>query len=140
MKLLSLLHTILSKKTDHRLIQLFRYGAVTLISTAIDFSVLYVLTELLSIHYLVSAIFAYCLGLIANYALSVLWVFHQKKLQSRVLEFIIFTVIGLLGMGMNELLLWVFTDVLEFYFMISRLISAVIGFIIKYALRKWILF
>jgi len=132
--------TLFTEKSDHRLIQLFRYGTVTVVSSAVDFSSLYLLTETIGIHYLVSAIIAYTLGLIVNYALSILWVFHKKKLRSKVMEFVIFSLIGLLGMGLNELFLWVFTDVLELYFMLSRLISAAIGFVLKYALRKWILF
>jgi putative flippase GtrA len=132
--------SLFTEKVDHRLIQLFRYSVVTIVSSAVDFGSLYLLTEPIGIHYLKSAIIAYTLGLIANYALSVMWVFHKKKFRSKVMEFVIFSLIGLLGMGLNELLLWVFTDVLEFYFMLSRLISALIGFVLKYALRKWILF
>ena len=137
---ISLIKTLFTEKSDHRLIQLFRYGAVTVVSSAVDFGSLYLLTETIGIHYLVSAIIAYTLGLIVNYTLSILWVFHKKKLRSKVMEFVIFSLIGLLGMGLNELFLWVFTDVLELYFMLSRLISAGIGFVLKYALRKWILF
>ena len=140
MKLPPFIHSLIAKKTDQRLIQLFRYGTVTVISSAIDFGTLYILTEAADLHYLVSAIFAYSLGLIVNYLLSIIWVFHRKKLSSKAMEFIIFCLIGILGMGLNELLLWVFTDVLQLYFMVSRLISAVIGFLLKYVLRKWILF
>jgi putative flippase GtrA len=140
MKPSAFIQSLITEKTDHRLIQLFRYGTVTVISSVIDFGILYFLTETFGIHYLVSAVIAYTIGLIVNYALSIIWVFHKKKLKSRVMEFVIFSLIGLLGMGLNELLLWVFTDILQLYFMVSRLISAVIGFGLKYLLRKWILF
>lgn len=140
MNLPELVHSLIAKKTDHRLIQIFRYAVVTVISSGIDFTALYLLTEFIHIHYLISAIFAYILGLIVNYVMSVVWVFHKKKLKRKAIEFIIFTLIGLLGMGLNEFFLWLFTDVLHLYYMISRLISAVIGFILKYVLRKWILF
>ena len=69
-----------------------------------------------------------------------LWVFPKSRLKSRAAEFSIFVVIGLAGMGLNELLLWLFTDVLLLSYLASRLISAVVGYIWKYVLRKAMLF
>ncbi len=78
--------------------------------------------------------------MIVNYALSVLWVFPTRKLKSRAVEFGAFVAIGLAGMGINEVLLWLLTDVLRLHYLGSRGISAVVGFVWKFVARKVALF
>lgn len=127
-------------QSESRLVEFFRYGFVSVVSLAVDFGGLYALTEFAGLHYLLSAAVSYSAGLVVSYLLSVLWVFPKSRLKSRAAEFSVFVVIGLAGMGLNELLLWLLTDVLLFSYLASRLISAVIGYIWKYVLRKAILF
>lgn len=43
------------------------------------------------------------LGLIANYALSINWVFNKRAIANIWSEFMIFGVIGVIGLGLNEL-------------------------------------
>jgi putative flippase GtrA len=43
-------------------------------------------------------------------------------------------------MGLNELLLWLLTEKAGFHYLISRSVTAVIGYCWKFVLRKVILF
>jgi len=139
--LVGLLSTLLEKKPRHLLVQVFRYTAASVISLAIDFSILVFLTEAVGLHYLVSAPIGYAAGMVAAYLLSILWVFDRRRLERRrAAEFAIFVAVGLLGMGLNELLLWFFTEVVLLYYMYSRGISAVIGYLWKFLARKLLLF
>ena len=140
MSIRDLLDTVLFKKTDQVLVQTFRYGLVSVLSLAVDFGGLYAFTSLLHLHYLLSAVIAYSIGMGVNYLLSVTWVFHSRKYQNRAMEFSIFAVIGVLGMGLNELVLWLGTDYLRLHYLVSRAVSAVIGFVWKYVIRKLVLF
>jgi putative flippase GtrA len=128
------------KPAESKLVQFFRYVVVSGISLAADFGLLYLGTEYLGLHYLLSAIVSYSVGVVVNYLLSVLWAFPRSRLKSRALEFLIFVIIGLAGMGLNELLLWLFTAVLHFHYLVSRSITAVIGYLWKFVLRKIVLF
>ena len=127
-------------RSDNSLIQLFRYTFVGGIAFLVDFSVLYVLTEYCYLHYLYSAGIAFTLGLFLNYALSIAWVFNSRKLENRVLEFLLFSLIGLIGLIFNELFLYIFTDILAMYYLISKIATAFIVYIWNFTARKIILF
>ena len=115
-------------KTDNLLVQFFRYFGVSGICLLVDAGALFVLTEYVGINYLISTFIGYSLGLILNYILSVTWVFKTKRLANKPMEFGIFVVIGLIGLAINQGV------------MLSRLISAGIGYTWKFFARKYILF
>ncbi|CDG65207.1 putative membrane protein [Methanobacterium sp. MB1] len=85
----------LDKNTDKTLIQLFRYIFVGGAAFIVDFGSLYILTDIFGMYYLVSAAIAFILGLIANYILSISWVFNRRRMDSRLSEFSVFTTICL---------------------------------------------
>jgi putative flippase GtrA len=128
------------RKTDNLFIQFFRYFGVSGICLLADTATLFVLTEYAGIHYQISTFIGYSLGLILNYLLSVIWVFKTKRLSSKTMEFGIFVVIGLIGLAINQGIMWLCTDLVGFYFMLSRLVSAGVGYTWKFFARKYILF
>ena len=135
-----MLSRLFLERADGRGVQFLRYALVSGINLAVDFGALYALTEHAGLHYLVSAPISYGLGMATNYLFSIFWVFPRKRLRSRALEALVFVAIGLTGMALNELLLWLFTAVLLLHYLVSRLLSALIGFVWKFAARKVILF
>lgn len=140
MSLRSLFAALLRERAQGSFVQLFRYGLVSLVSLGVDFGGLWLLTEKAGLHYLVSAILSYGAGMLVNYLLSVLWVFPTRKLKSRAVELGAFVAIGVAGMGINEALLWLLTDVLKLHYLGSRAVSAVVGFAWKFVVRKVALF
>jgi putative flippase GtrA len=127
-------------KTNSTLLQLFRYTFVGGFAFIVDFGTLYILTEHFNIHYLASAGIAFIFGLTINYFLSVKWVFNNRAMGNRLLEFLLFTLIGLVGLGLNELFLWILTDILLIYYLISKIITTVIVYLWNFFARKIILF
>lgn len=139
-KLSSLFYTLFREKTDNTFLQLIRYTIVGGFAFLIDFGTLYILTELAHLHYLLSAGIAFILGLLTNYFLSIRWVFDIRIVRDKKLEFIIFAVIGLIGLGLNELFLWIFTDLLDIYYLVSKILTAMLVYLWNFFARKWILF
>ena len=131
---------LLWDKTDHTLLQLFRYTCVGGIAFLVDISTLFVLTEFFGIYYLISAAIAFLLGLITNYSASVLWVFKRHTLRSRFLEFVTFSLIGLLGLALNEFFLWFFTEKIAIHYLLSKIISAFLVYLFNFTSRKIMLF
>lgn len=139
-KLSSLFYTLFRKKTDNTFLQLIRYTIVGGFAFLIDFGTLYILTEFVNLHYLLSAGIAFILGLLTNYFLSIRWVFDTRIVRDKKLEFIIFAVIGLLGLGLNELFLWIFTDLLDIYYLVSKILTSMLVYLWNFFARKRILF
>jgi putative flippase GtrA len=133
------LSTILTKNSNVA-VQFVRYIVVGGIAFLFDFSFLYVFTNRAHIHYLISAALSFLIGLCVNYLLSIFWVFDKRRLENRMAEFSIFALIGLVGLGFNEGLMWFFTGVVGLYFMYSKLISTFFVLLWNFASRKLILF
>lgn len=120
--------------------QFSRYVIVGGLAFMIDFGSLYSLTEFAGFHYLISATVAFLLGLLTNYCLCRLWVFDRRTMESAPLEFLIFAVIGIVGLGLNEAIMWFVGEVIQLHYLIGKVISAGIVLIWNFGARKFILF
>jgi putative flippase GtrA len=135
-----LIDSVFRGKTDNTLYQLIRYTFVGGLAFLVDFGTLYALTEFLGLHYLISAGIAFVLGLLTNYLISIKWVFTTRNIRNRKLEFLIFTIIGFVGLGLNELFLWNFTGILGFYYLLSKILTAILVYLWNFFARKVVLF
>jgi len=131
---------LLEDNTDKTHIQMFRYLFVGGAAFIVDFLSLFILTDFFGIYYLISAAIAFILGLIVNYLLSISWVFNKRKLKNRHLEFGMFVIIGIMGLGFNEVFIWFFTQDLQIYYLISKIFAAIIILFWNFFARKYILF
>lgn len=120
--------------------QLVLYGIVGGISFIADYGTLWGLTEYFHLHYLLSAAIAFILGLAINYVLSTKWVFLDRKYDSKWIEFIFFTVIGIVGLILNEILIYIVSSVLAKHYMTGKIISTIVVFFWNFLARKYLLF
>ena len=126
--------------TSNTYIQLFRYTIVGGIAYVVDFSLLTVLTELFDVYYLVSSGISFSVGLIINYTISINWVFETRRVKNAQKEFFIYTIIGLIGLLINQLLMWTFTDLLLFHYLISKIFVSIFVYLFNFTARKFVLF
>lgn len=131
---------LLTSKTDNTLIQLFRYFFVGGFAFIVDYGSLFILTDHCGVKYLISAAIAFLLGLLINYLISILWVFNKGTVTNRWVEFLIFAFIGLIGLGLNEAIMYIGSDMLGLHYMISKLCSTGIVFFWNFFARKIILY
>ncbi|MEJ2545922.1 MAG: GtrA family protein [Calditrichaceae bacterium] len=106
--------------------QMIRYSISGAIAFSIDMALLFVLTEYAGINYLIAAVISFITGMLIVYFLSVSWVFPKRSFKSRQKEIWIFFIIGVIGLGLNEVIIWSFTEFANFHYMISKLISTTI--------------
>lgn len=117
-----------------------RYFAASAAGLGVDFGLYVGLTELAGWHYLVSAAAGFCVGAAGVYALSIVWVFSERRFRKSGWEFVIFVAIGLLGLILTELVLYTCTDLFGFDYRLSKVVAAGIVFLSNFGLRKLILF
>jgi putative flippase GtrA len=111
-----------------------------MLSFGLDFGVLVFLTEVVKLHYLLSAAVSFTLGTTMSYALSILFIFDLRRFSSRALEYGVFVLVGVIGLALNELLLWVLTDKVGIYYLVSKIVAASLVFFWNFGARKLILF
>jgi putative flippase GtrA len=134
------LKSLFKGKTNNPFLQLFRYTFVGGLAFLVDFGLLILMTEYFHIYYLLSAGIAFVFGLIVNYYLSINWVFNSRVVENKLFEFLVFTLIGIVGLGLNELFLWLLTDKLLLYYIFSKVITTFIVYFWNFFARKLLLF
>ena len=82
--------------------QFMKFGVVGVIAFVIDYGLLVVLTELFGVNYLVSATISFTVSVIFNYCASMRYVFTHKEGMSRTREFVIFVVLSVIGLLINN--------------------------------------
>jgi putative flippase GtrA len=68
--------------------------------------------------------------------MSTRWVFNQDNIENKVLEFNLFILISTIGLVFTEILLYLFTDIIGLYYLISKIISAIIVLFWNFLARR----
>lgn len=113
--------------------QLFKFGIVGATAFLIDYGIFALLTYL-GIHYLIAQIISFILSLIFNYWASIKWVFDAKKQTPK--EIGLFMGLSVIGLGINELLLYIGVDKLGYHELIVKLLATIIVMIYNFITRK----
>ena len=127
--------------TKNSFLQFFRYVFVGGIATIVDWGILFLLTDFVHIYHLVSAIIAFIAGLITNFFLSKILVFKANEAKvNPVLEFVSYAIIGVIGLGITELIMFLFTNCWSVHYMISKVIATVIVLAWNYLARRIVIY
>ncbi|WP_346702176.1 GtrA family protein [Barnesiella sp. An22] len=140
MKVTDLFHKLFYGSTDKLLVQFVRYFFVGGFAFVVDFGLLYILTEYARLHYLLSATLSFIAGLLVNYIISYLWVFNGSKFKNRLVEFLFFAAIGVVGLALNDALIWLFTDCIGTHYMFSKIVAAAMVYLWNFFARKYLVF
>ena len=125
------------------LAQLARYSLVGGFAFIVDFGLFALCLYTFGWHYLLANLMGLTAGLTLNYALSIRWVFSdcKRRLEKRKLaEFSVFAIVGIIGVGINELLMLLLVDFFCIQEMASKIVAAIIVLLWNFCGRKLILF
>lgn len=117
-----------------------RYFAASLVALVVDAGSLALMTSVLGVQYLISGGVAFTLGLITVYVLSIRWVFETRHMRSVWVEFLVFLIVGVIGLGINEGVLWLLTGVFGLFYLVSKIASVLVVFTWNFFARKALLF
>ena len=133
------LNRLFREKTTNIFIQFFRYIFVGGFAFLTDAFTLWLCEKWMN--YMIAAAIAFVVGLAVNYALSIWFVFSESsKVKNKVKEFVVYGIIGLIGLLITEGIMYLFTDVFGLYFLISKIIAAAIVLVWNFATRKVVLY
>ncbi|ADO38801.1 GtrA family protein [Eubacterium callanderi] len=124
------------KLSKNLLLQVIKFGIVGIVSFAIDYSILYFMIEWLNINYLVSNFFSFTISLIINYYLSIKYVFYQRENKNKANEFIIYFVINIIGLGLNQVIMWLCVQIFGLYYLLAKICATAIVMIYNFISRK----
>ena len=117
-----------------------RYFLASAVAFAVDAGTYIALIRLADVHYLLSAPVGFSLGVTTIYLLSTRWVFHERRLADARWEFAIFVCIGIVGLLLNELVIYLGVARLWLSYELAKLASAAVVFGFNFSARKLLLF
>ena len=127
--------------------EFLRYAVVGGVAFLVDFGVLVAAQEFLFKHFAagvyLSTVCGFLAGLVVNYILSLIFVFIQAKDRGKgrsVGAFLVFGVIGALGLLWTELGMWLGVAVLEFDYRLVKVFVTAAVLLWNYLGRKLIIF
>ena len=103
--------------------QFGKFAAVGITSLAVDYILLLVLVELLHVDFLIATSASFLASVVVNSFLSMRYVFSRRDDLSRKREFTIFAVLSAVGLGLNDLFMFVGVAVLSIGYQVMKLIS-----------------
>lgn len=120
--------------------QFMKFSIVGVIAFLIDFGVMVALTELAGLAPVVSAGISYCVSTVFNYLASMRYVFAHREGLSRTREFAIFVVLSLIGLGLNEAIMWLGGLIAgDGWYMLTKVVAtALVMFWNFFSRKRWL--
>ncbi len=132
--------------TENTLIQFFRYCFVGGLATVVDWGASYLLFRFAfhESHAVAANVISFVLGLIVNYLISTFWIFKKSDVDNKLVEFLGFAGIGLVGLvltaGITKLFeIWL-ADTTSAYQILGKIVSTAISFLWNFFARKFLLY
>ncbi|MDD3453401.1 MAG: GtrA family protein [Bacilli bacterium] len=122
-------------KNQKLLKQIFKFGIVGGLAFIIDYALLFILTKIIKMYYLDASIISFVVSLIFNYIASIKFVFDVKKKQT-IKEIFIFVLLSVIGLGINQVILYITVDLILIDVMIGKIFATAIVMIWNFITRK----
>ena len=103
--------------------QFGKFAIVGLTSLAVDYALLMFLVEVCKADLFFSTTVSFIVSVIINYALSMKYVFDHREGMSRKREFTIFAILSAVGLGLNDLYMFIGVTMLNIGYQAMKLIS-----------------
>ena len=95
------------------------------LATVVDIALLYLLTNFVGFHYLLSSVISYTAGMVTNYSGSKLFVFRNKS-EDIAKQFSLFAIVALIGLALNQLIIWLLVEYGGMWYLYAKFISVFI--------------
>ena len=117
-----------------------RYLLAGSLTFLMDFLTLILLTEFAGFNYLWSNLVGVFVGIVVSYFLCIKWVFLNRRYNQVALELPLFVMTCLVGVLLNELMLWLLVEFGDIYYLTSKVIVTAVVFVFNFLLKKTLLF
>lgn len=116
--------------------QIIRFGFVGGSATLLDYGVMVLLKEVCGLDYLTASGISFSVSVIYNYLLSILWVFEVDREKNKFSSFMIFLALSLVGLGLNQLLMYLLVSGAGIFYMVSKIAATAVVMIYNFITRK----
>ncbi|MFC2006506.1 glycosyltransferase [Chloroflexota bacterium] len=132
------IYSLIRRKGE--LLRFTRFCLVGLSGVLVNIGLLWLLTDIIGLFYLVSAAISIESSIISNFFLNNLFTFHDRNspaVRSSLSRLLKYNLVTMAGLGVNISILWLFTEVFGIYYLISELVGIVIATLWNYLFSSW---
>ncbi len=122
------------------IIKAIRYFASSALALAVDVSVMWAAINYLSLPILWSASLGFTIGCFVNYAASKYFVFENKSSNTESVTITLFFLVGIAGLILNNLIIYIGVNVLSVHLLLTKLVSAGTVFCFNFLVRGLFVF
>ena len=94
------------------LLQIVRFGIVGVVCFLIDYLVTVTLNSKFDVYYLIAKFWGFVISVIANYLLSLKFVFTRTKERDKRKEFIFYIILSAFGLVINEIVMYIYVEII----------------------------
>lgn len=120
--------------------QILKFGVVGFICFFIEFGVMVGLVELAGVNELIASAVGFVVSVTVNYILSITVVFDANKEANKTRQFIVFMILSLIGLGINQLIMWIGVDLLSPFmdraYMLVKIFATGVVMVFNFITRK----
>lgn len=120
--------------------RILRYLVSGATATAVNFAVLFSLTEFFHVWYIISSIAGLVCGFTTSFILQKFWTFENKSLERVHIQFPLHAALSLLNVGANTISLYILVEYAHVWYLAAQGIDAVFLAIFNYFVYKHIIF
>lgn len=120
--------------------ELTGYGLASAMALIADTLILRCLVVNAGWNYLPASIASFICGAAVAYLLSIRFVFKHRRTVNHATEFSYFLVLGVVGLLVNTIVLWLTVGLANRNLITSKLFAAICTFSTNFVLRRWLLF
>ena len=133
---LKLFHIRVNKEKEHLLIQIFKFLLVGGIATIIDFVFLYLFRDIVKLNLILANTLSFIISVTYNYIASISFVFNVNNGKSKKKNFILFITVSIIGLIINNIILYIVTKMFKLYYILSKVIATIFVMIFNFITRK----
>ena len=116
--------------------QLAKFGIVGVVATVIDFGVMNLLHYGLHLDLLIANTCGFVISLVFNYLASMKYVFSHREGMSRTREFVIFIVLSVIGLGLNDAIVIALAEFVGLEANIAKVCATALVMVYNFVTRK----
>lgn len=110
-------------KNKELILQFCKFSAVGIFSFFVDYGLMVILVEAAGANYFSASAFSYTFSVLVNYVLSMRFVFQGRVGMSRTKEASIYFILSFIGLGLNQIFMWMLVDAVGIFYGIAKPLS-----------------
>ncbi len=115
--------------------QIIKFCFVGATAFLIDAGILVILKEVFFVNVLWAAGISFSVSVIYNYLMSMRYVFESKD-DNKKREFVIFVLLSIGGLFVNELFMWLSVSVIYIHYMLAKIVATAVVLVYNFITRK----